>query len=373
MELERRLHKVAGYHLALFLLPLLSLLYYGWWNAATLEERPDNPLSTAPMALRGDILDRHGNPLAQSREEDRFYPLRSAAGPLVGYHLRGRNQSGLEALLQTQLSPPAPPKSLWGAIALDRARQTGRATLKGPSVAISVDAGLQRAVYEKFGSRAGAVVVADAARGEILAAVSGPSFDPNEIAGEFQQLSADPRSPLIERVGSGLYPVLRSDGGALLTAEQRAGHPWFADNPFPLYPGASAALEIEGTVLVTPLMLLQIAAQGPSRDKSMIPTLVPLATLETPVVTLDGERVPSLPETSFVDGFKLITLQGPKFRDSSPFQVQLGCSDGGEGPQLAFAFVLENAGAVDAAAFGDQLLPVLQAWRKGAGRQGWVE
>lgn len=259
---------------------------------------------------------------------------------------------------------------------MDRARREGHPPLKGPDAALTLDAKLQQAVYQAFGARAGVVVVADGRSGEILAAVSGPSFDPNEIGRDWQQLRADPRSPLIERVGGGLYPVLRADGSPLLQADKVAGHPWFGENPFPLYPGASSALQIDGAVLFSPLMLLAIAAQLPgSESRAFFPVLVRSQTVEgeaTPNPLADPSKsyVPSVEETEARPGWKLFALRGPKFRESPPFQVMLGRTDGGEAP-LAFAFVIENAEAADAARLRDGLLPVLLNWtRRAPGKQG---
>jgi hypothetical protein len=346
---------VASYHLALFLLPLLSLLYYGWWGASALNDRPDNPFRLSPMALRGEILDRAGRALAHSLDDERVYPLKAAAGPLVGYHLRGRNQSGLEALLQGSLSPPPPPKSLWGALSMDRGRREGQPRLKGPSVTLTIDAGLQEALYKKFHPRAGVVVVADAKSGEILAAVSGPSFDPNEIARDFQRLRSDAGSPLIERVGGGLYPVQARDGKALLTPEQAAGHPWFADNPFPYYPGASSAVDIDGDLLYSPLMLLQSAARTKGAD-----VLQPRLSSDVPVGGAVKMWLPDLGSVEVVGDFEFFELLGPKFRESPPFQVFLGRRLGSR--PLVFAVVLEGASQADARVLRQDLLTVLQGW-----------
>lgn len=362
MEFERRLRKVTAYHLALFLLPLLSLLYYGWWSAPTLDQRPDNPFRLSPLALRGELRDRAGRPLATSQDEQRFYPLGAAAGPLVGYHLRGRNQSGLEALLRDELSPPAPPKSLWGALDLDRQRASGQPPLKGPDLQLTLDGELQTKLYELLGEQAGAVVVARLDNGEVLAAVSAPSFDPNQVARDFQTLRADPRSPLIERVGSGLYPVRSAQDDQLLTLQPNEPHPWLQDSPFPDYPGASGAVSIEGQLLVSPLMLLQTAAcSGQSRPLVWWPKLLPGQ--QSPPTSV---AVPQLPELAPSHGFQLMQLLGPPFGDSPPFQVVLGRTlDGslqGASTPLVFVAVLEGADPPRASQLRQALLPLLSAY-----------
>ncbi len=357
MELERRLAKVARYHLALFLLPMLSLLYYGWWKAPDLDQRPDNPLGTAPMSRRGDILDRHHQPLAHSQNGQRVYPLKEKVGPLVGYHLRGRNQSGLEASLQATLSPPPPPKSLWGAIARDRSNSRKDELLKGPSVVLTIDSGLQSKLYQLFGNRAGVIVVAERASGDILAAVSCPSFDPNRVAESWQELRGDPRSPFIERIGSGLYPVRSSTGTDLIASDLVEGHPWFSDNPFPRYPGASSALTVEGRQLLSPLMLLALAA-GP--DWSFQPRLLSSPLEETESVSAPEVPLPSLGEGQSHNGFQLFRLLGPAFRESPAFDVVVG-RPGEEKNGLVFALVVEEH-SEGASELGKETVKILREW-----------
>lgn len=338
MELERRLAKVARYHLALFLLPVLSLLYYGWWTAPDLDQRPDNPLGAAPMSRRGDILDRNGKPLARSEEDQRVYPLGPDAGSLVGYHLRGRNQSGLEAYLQTTLSPPPPPKSLWGALKRDKLGARGEQLLKGPDITLTIDSELQKQLYRLFGSRSGAMVVADWKSGEILAAVSRPTFDPNRIGETWQELRSDPRSPFIERVGGGLYPVTDLSGGDLIPEDRVQGHPWFVDNPYPRYPGASGAITVESRQLVSPLMLLELAAGA---SKPCVPHLIGVGLEGAEGSPRPQSYLPTLVPNSVHHGFSLIRLPGPKFRESPAFDVVLGRSqESGEG--RVFAIVVEE-------------------------------
>lgn len=369
MELERRLIKVRRYHLALFLLPILSLLYYGWWDAGSLAQRPDNPLRSSPLSLRGDIDDRNGRKLAHTVNDGRVYPLGEAAGALVGYHLRGRNQSGLEASLQEELSPPTPPKSLWGAVAMDRDRVEGRSPLKGPSVELTIDSVLQQHLYHSLAPEAGAVLVVDTAKGDVLAAVSSPSFDPERIGPDWQELRNDPRSPLIERVGSGLYPVQRSNGQEIFGPGKLARSSWFAGNPFPLYPGASSSLEIEGRQFYSPLMLAVLAGRESKGQSVLEPRL--MKTSQAMVVDLPRRAPQDYPEPlALKEGTvtkNLIhwNLAGPKFDRSPPFEATVGRGKSVRGA-FVFVVVVEDAESSKKSGTSAKILKILQNWLDGS-------
>ena len=69
-----------------------------------------------------------------------------------------------------------------------------------------MDAGLQQAAYNALGENRGAIMVMGASTGKILAMVSGPSYDPNTIAQDWEALNADSAySPLLNRVTQGAY------------------------------------------------------------------------------------------------------------------------------------------------------------------------
>jgi peptidoglycan glycosyltransferase len=73
----------------------------------------------------------------------------------------------------------------------------------GSDVALTVDAELSAAARDAMGDHRGAVVVMNYKTGEILASVSSPSFDPNNMD-EF--LEGGGESELVNRAFSGLYP-----------------------------------------------------------------------------------------------------------------------------------------------------------------------
>lgn len=81
----------------------------------------------------------------------------------------------------------------------------------GKDIILGMDAGLQ--AYGEFLMRGktGSIVAIEPATGQILAMVSSPSYDPNELVGRqrsanYNKLLIDPQKPLINRAISGTYP-----------------------------------------------------------------------------------------------------------------------------------------------------------------------
>ncbi len=73
----------------------------------------------------------------------------------------------------------------------------------GKNVTLSIDADLQVVAYQALEGRRGAVVAQNPKTGEILALVSSPSFNPEDIT---QEVLLDPSSPFFNRAISGAYP-----------------------------------------------------------------------------------------------------------------------------------------------------------------------
>lgn len=73
----------------------------------------------------------------------------------------------------------------------------------GENLYLTIDLDLQKKAYEALGNKKGAIVASDPRTGEILALVSKPSFNPNEIS---EGILNDPNQPLFNRAASGVYP-----------------------------------------------------------------------------------------------------------------------------------------------------------------------
>lgn len=83
--------------------------------------------------------------------------------------------------------------------------------IPGQELLITVDAALQQFAESLFYGKAGALVAMEPRTGEILCAVSAPTYDPNLFSGEgfdknWQKLQADSTLPLYNRFLQGMYP-----------------------------------------------------------------------------------------------------------------------------------------------------------------------
>ena len=81
----------------------------------------------------------------------------------------------------------------------------------GKDVELTIDLRIQKIAQDALGTRKGAVVIMNPFSGEIIALASAPAFNLNDFVNEnnraISRMFNDPRSPLINRAISGLYPA----------------------------------------------------------------------------------------------------------------------------------------------------------------------
>jgi peptidoglycan glycosyltransferase len=202
-------------------------LVVGWWGfvrGPDLLTRTDNPRRAIDdlFVKRGAILDRQGQPLAESTGQpgsyQRIYSY-PALSPILGYTHPIYGQSGLETGLDAHLRglKGYPGLSLWWEHLLYGQLPPGL------DVRLSLDRDLQSFADELLGGSPGAVTLLNADSGEILAMASSPSFDSNHLDTEWENLINDPSSPLYDRAGMGLYPPGSILGAFLLAATDQVG------------------------------------------------------------------------------------------------------------------------------------------------------
>ncbi len=200
------IHRTAGV-LTLGLVALAA--FCGYWSvlrADWLVAREDNPRRVVyeRSIVRGRILDRDGQVLAgatvgRSGLVTRTYPVPQAA-PVVGYASLRYGTGGIEAAFDGTLRGEADRGALeerWAEL-LHRAPQ-------GRDVQLTLDADLQRRAQQALDGEAGAAVLLDAETGQVLAMASAPTFDPAQLAEQWETLREDASAPLVNRATQGLY------------------------------------------------------------------------------------------------------------------------------------------------------------------------
>ena len=187
---------------------LIGLIFFGalaYWQVfrvdlATADRNP-RVLSAFYDPLRGRILDRDGNVLAESTGDGTRHYTDASTAHLVGYLDPRYGSQGIELAFNEVLSGTAP--AGWeGAVRaeFDRGRRSGN------DVMLTIDPKLQQAAAAALGSRKGAIVAIDPRNGEVLAMVSVPTYDPGSLGTLGDALFNDPGSPLLNRATQGLYP-----------------------------------------------------------------------------------------------------------------------------------------------------------------------
>lgn len=153
--------------------------------------------------IRGQILDRNNEVLAftdiSSGSEKRVYPYGDLFAHVVGYNSKGK--AGIENIANFKLIRS-------NILFTERLfNEANGIKSPGDNVYSTLDANVQYAAYSALGDRRGAVTVMDAKSGEILAMVSKPDFDPNEIDGLWDiYTSNEDDSRLLNRATQGMYP-----------------------------------------------------------------------------------------------------------------------------------------------------------------------
>ncbi len=185
------------------------LVFLGKFTAENEQEMINNSYNSRQQILlsrnyRGKIFAADGEILAETildeaQNEKRSYPYGELFSHIVGYSSQGR--MGVEALANYYLINTN--------IALKSKIQNDVEGRKNPgdNVYTTLNVELQRAADQQLSLYRGAVVVTEVKTGKILAMVSHPDFDPNEISDIWEELINDKDSTvLLNRATQGLYP-----------------------------------------------------------------------------------------------------------------------------------------------------------------------
>ena len=169
----------------MFGLLLANVTYMMIFRQSALAAEPHNRrVRDAEFAQdRGSILAAGKTEIAATKSsKDRFkyqraYPQGRLYAPVTGYFSYDRGRTGLENSYNAQLA--GTDDALFVRRLIDLA--TNRSP-QGASVQTTIVPDAQRAAAQGLGSQKGAVVALDPKTGAVLAMVTSPSYDANEIA-----------------------------------------------------------------------------------------------------------------------------------------------------------------------------------------------
>ena len=213
-QFARGLRRLYFGALASLLMIGLSATYWAVAGRHSLLLRDDNPRRIEALAAirRGNITDRSQQPLAittisDSAPERRY--LRPSTNSIIGYYSLRFGAGGAESAFDELLSGSSEVKTLGDFI--------NKRLLKlpqiGSDIRLTIDADLQDALVAALAEATGAAVVLDAQSGEVLALVSLPSYDPNTLDADWDELVTAAGQPFFNRALQGNY----QPGGAMYT------------------------------------------------------------------------------------------------------------------------------------------------------------
>jgi hypothetical protein len=250
-----------------------AALVDGWWRVwrgPDLLTRTDNARRSIAdrYVIRGSLLDRENNLINYTNGSSgsfmRIYAYPDLA-PVTGYTSAAYGQAGLEASLDPYLRglQGNPASLIW----MDHLLY-GQPP-PGLDVRLSLDLPIQQKADSLLGVHSGAVILLNAATGEILAMASHPTFDPSRLDANAAELQKDPTTPLLDRAVQGLYPP----GGVLVLFTRAAN----------LMPEESTSQDLESLYTAlgfygTPDLHLQVAeAVSPVDELRISPLQLVLA------------------------------------------------------------------------------------------------
>ena len=190
---------------------ILMPCYLGYFLFTESREIINNPYNLrqedfAKKVIRGSIYTADNQVIAKTeRKEDgteiRVYPFENLFSHVVGYSQSGKD--GLEKIYNFQLLTSDLPVYEKIANGLKEEKNAGNQLIT------TLNYTLQTAAFEALEGETGAVVVIEPSTGKILAMVSKPDYNPNQIEEIWESLSKEEekqQSYLLNRATQGRYP-----------------------------------------------------------------------------------------------------------------------------------------------------------------------
>lgn len=204
---NKRYTRVLTFVSLLFVIVLGYLTYFQIFKADKYKFSEDNRRNWVDdnKLKRGNILDRDGNIIAETKidengESHRYFNYENIYAHITGYNSKKYGKTGLEKRYNTVL--------------LNKQEKTPIGEIKkllieqkeGNSVKTTINTELQKLATSLLQGHKGSIVLMNPQTGEVLAMADLPSFNPNTINEDWQNVVNDEEnSPLLMRSTKGLY------------------------------------------------------------------------------------------------------------------------------------------------------------------------
>lgn len=203
--LNKRLLIVLIIFLFLFLLLAIYLVYFQLFKAEEVVKNDHNQRLRVDenKVKRGSIYDRNGNTIVTTKKDDEgnnysVFQYGAEDATITGYNSVKYGKTGLEKTYNRELLNLSDgPVSQFKGMVIESGF--------GNDLHLSIDQTIQSLSYNYLKDHKGAIVVMDPKTGEVLSMVSAPTFDPNSLEADWENLIQSKDGPLINRATQGVY------------------------------------------------------------------------------------------------------------------------------------------------------------------------
>lgn len=206
MEENKRIKRILFVIVAMYVFLLLFLAYFQVSKSEEIASNSYNPRKWVDESKfkRGSIKDRNGETLAESiigygDEYTRTYNYGSLFSHITGYSSLDYGKTGLEQSYNSillNIKEETPIDQIINKVVEDK---------QGNNVVTTLDVGLQSKANELLQGHKGSIIVMNPETGAVYAMISSPTYDPNNLNQDWNNLINDPDSALLNRSTQGLY------------------------------------------------------------------------------------------------------------------------------------------------------------------------
>lgn len=203
--MNKRLIYIMVLFIGLFLAIVLYLVFFQLFKSQSIAEDSHNKRLwvNENEIERGKMYDRNGELIAYSEKDEngimqRIYNFSTADSTFTGYNSTTYGKSGLEKNYNNYLLDIS--DKSYGKI-----RNMIEKSGTGNDLHLSINQAIQTLAYNALQDKVGAVIVMNPTTGEVLAMVTNPTFDPNNLDSNWESLIQNSDAPLLNRVTQGVY------------------------------------------------------------------------------------------------------------------------------------------------------------------------